>query len=62
MRLRTHLAKMGAESGSLLLAMPLTGISILPVPDGTVIHPTAAERTKFCSSHKRPAPALVHGS
>ena len=26
------------------------GISILPVPDGTVIHPTAAARTKFCSS------------
>ena len=34
-------------------------ISILPVPDGTVIHPTAAERTKFCSSHKRPAPETV---
>ena len=33
--------------------------SILPVPDGTVIHPTAAERTKFCSSHNRPAPETV---
>ena len=39
--------------------MPLTGISILPVPDGTVIHPTAAARTKFCSSHNRPAPETV---
>ena len=31
----------------------------MPVPDGTVIHPTAAERTKFCSSHNRPAPETV---
>ena len=36
-----------------------TGISILPVPDGTVIHSTAAARTKFCSSHNRPAPETV---
>ena len=36
-----------------------SGISILPVPDGTVIHPTAAARTKFCSSHNRPAPETV---
>ena len=35
------------------------GISILPVPGGTVIPPTAAARTKFCSSHKRPAPETV---
>ena len=36
-----------------------SGISILPVPDGTVIHPTAAARTKFWSSHNRPAPETV---
>ena len=28
-------------------------------PDGTVIHQTAAERTKFCSSHKRRDPETV---
>ena len=36
-----------------------TGISVLPAPDGFVIHPRAAERTKFCSSHHRPAPEAV---
>ena len=36
-----------------------------PAPDGTFIHPRATERTKFCSSHNRPAqshlsPRLEH--
>ena len=37
----------------------LTGISDLLAPDGTFIHPRAAERTKFCSAHNRPAPEAV---
>ena len=36
-----------------------TGISDLLAPDGTFIHPRAAERTKFCSAHNRPAPEAV---
>ena len=44
-----------SPTGELVFA----GISILPVPDGTVMHPTAAARTKFCSSHNRPAPETV---
>ena len=36
-----------------------TGISVLPAPDGPFIHPRAAERTKLCSSHNRPAPEAV---
>ena len=28
-------------------------------PDGTFIHPRAAERTKFCSAYNRPAPEAV---
>ena len=35
------------------------GISDLLAPDGTFIHPRAAERTKFCSAHNRPAPEAV---
>ena len=35
------------------------GISVLPAPDGPFIHPRAAERTKLCSSHNRPAPEAV---
>ena len=44
-----------------ILVVPptLTGISVLPAPDATFIHPRAAERTKFCSSHNRPAPEAV---
>ena len=34
-------------------------ISDLLAPDGTFIHPRAAERTKFCSAHNRPAPEAV---
>ena len=41
------------------LRATLPGISILPVPDGTVIHSTAAARTKFCSSHNRPVPETI---
>ena len=37
----------------------LTGISDLLAPDGTFIHPRAAERTKFCSAHNRAAPEAV---
>ena len=37
----------------------LTGISDLLAPDGTFIHPRAAERTKFCSAYNRPAPEAV---
>ena len=37
----------------------LAGISDLLAPDGTFIHPRAAERTKFCSAHNRPAPEAV---
>ena len=37
----------------------LTGISILPAPDGTFIHPRAADPTKLSSSHNRPAPEAV---
>ena len=40
-------------------AIDLTGISVLPAPDGPFIHPRAAERTKLCSSHNRPAPEAV---
>ena len=36
-----------------------TVISDLLAPDGTFIHPRAAERTKFCSAHNRPAPEAV---
>ena len=36
-----------------------TGISDLLAPDGTFIHPRAAERTKFCSAYNRPAPEAV---
>ena len=36
-----------------------SGISDLLAPDGTVIHPRAAERTKFCSAYNRPAPEAV---
>ena len=36
-----------------------TGISILPAPDGTFIHPRAADPTKLSSSHNRPAPEAV---
>ena len=35
------------------------GISDLLAPDGTFIHPRAAERTKFCSAHNRAAPEAV---
>ena len=35
------------------------GISVLPAQDGIFIHPRAAERQKFCSSHNRPAPEAV---
>ena len=35
------------------------GISDLLAPDGTFIHPRAAERTKFCSAYNRPAPEAV---
>ena len=35
------------------------GISILPAPDGTFIHPRAADPTKLSSSHNRPAPEAV---
>ena len=35
------------------------GISILPAPDGTFIHPRAVEPTKLSSSHNRPAPEAV---
>ena len=41
------------------LAEYLPGISDLLAPDGTFIHPRAAERTKFCSAHNRPAPEAV---
>ena len=37
----------------------LTGISDLLAPDGTFIHPRAAERTKSCSAYNRPAPEAV---
>ena len=37
----------------------LAGISILPAPDGTFIHPRAADPTKLSSSHNRPAPEAV---
>ena len=37
----------------------LAGISDLLAPDGTFIHPRAAERTKFCSAYNRPAPEAV---
>ena len=37
----------------------LPGISDLLAPDGTFIHPRAAERTKFCSAHNRAAPEAV---
>ena len=36
----------------------LARISILPVPDGTLLHPKAAEPTTRSSSHHRPAPEL----
>ena len=32
---------------------------MLPAPDGTLIHPRAAEPTKLSSSHNRPAPEAV---
>ena len=35
------------------------GISILPAPDGTFIHPRVADPTKLSSSHNRPAPEAV---
>ncbi len=31
----------------------------MPAPDGTFIHPRAAEPTKLSSSHNRPAPGAV---
>ena len=37
----------------------LAGISDLLAPDGTFIHPRAAERTKSCSAYNRPAPEAV---
>ena len=40
-------------------ALYLTWISDLLAPDGTFIHPRAAERTKFCSAYNRPAPEAV---
>ena len=42
-----------------LLITTLAGISILPAPDGTFIHPRAADPTKLSSSHNRPAPEAV---
>ena len=42
-----------------LVKLFLTGISDLLAPDGTFIHPRAAERTKFCSAYNRPAPEAV---
>ncbi len=49
-------------TGMLHCNMPIefyTGISILPAPDGTFIHPRAADPTKLSSSHNRPAPEAV---
>ena len=37
----------------------LPGISVLPAPDGTFIHPRDAQRTKFYSAHNRPVPEAV---
>ena len=41
------------------ISRKLSGISDLLAPDGTFIHPRAAERTKFCSAYNRPAPESV---
>ena len=41
------------------ISRKLSGISDLLAPDGTFIHPRAAERTKFCSAYNRPAPEAV---
>ena len=57
---RAGLAQVGSGFARVGTSLPiLTGIFILPVPGGTVIHPTAAGRTNFCSSHNRPAPETV---
>ena len=48
-----------AISGRAVLDDFDSGISVLPAPDGPFIHPRAAERTKLCSSHNRPAPEAV---
>ena len=37
----------------------LTGISILPAPDGPFIHPRSAEPTRLFSSHHRPGSEAV---
>ena len=47
------------SSIQLSISQPETGISDLLAPDGTFIHPRAAERTKFCSAYNRPAPEAV---
>ena len=47
---------------SRVLPLMSAGISILPVPDGTVIHPTAAARTKFWSSHKSSSSRDCHSA
>ena len=48
-------------SFTLILKQDVIGISILPAPDGTFLHPRAAEPTKRSSSHHRPAPATDPG-
>ena len=55
-----HLAsRSGSVEESVMQRDALAGISILPAPDGTFIHPRAADPTKLSSSHNRPAPEAV---
>ena len=47
------------NQGHYFAAALLTGISVLPAPDGPLYTRRAAERTKLLSSHIRPAPEAV---
>ena len=58
-RCSIHLSYGRSTTYSLGTTPVYPGISVLPAPDGPFIHPRAAERTKLCSSHNRPAPEAV---
>ena len=59
MRQNPHVRICGGPGSATTLVYPTidwkeveTGISVLPAPEGTLIHLRAAERAKLCWSHK----------
>ncbi len=59
LRAAIEILKTFPDEESRARAAVYTGISILPAPDGTFIHPRVADPTKLSSSHNRPAPEAV---